>query len=49
VVILSHVLKHLSDPITNLNEINLVLKNDGKLIISIPNVNSFEAKHFEKY
>jgi SAM-dependent methyltransferase len=49
VVILSHVLEHLSDPNITLKEIYRVLKNDGKLIISIPNVDSFEAKHLKKY
>jgi len=48
-IILNHVLEHLSDPKTTLIEINRILKNEGKLIISIPNVNSFEAKHFKKY
>lgn len=49
VVLLNNVLEHLSDPATTLKEINRILKNDGKVIISIPNVDSFEAKHFKKY
>lgn len=49
VIILSHVVEHLSDPKTTLAEINRILKKDGILVISAPNANSFEAKHFEKY
>jgi methionine biosynthesis protein MetW len=49
VIILSHVLEHLPDPKATLKEINRILKPNGLLIISIPNVNSFEAKHFKKY
>jgi 2-polyprenyl-3-methyl-5-hydroxy-6-metoxy-1,4-benzoquinol methylase len=48
-IILSHVIEHLSDPKTTLNEVNRILKKDGMLIISAPNANSFEAKHFKKY
>ena len=49
VIILSQVLEHLPNPLSTLKEINRILKNDGLLIISIPNVESFDAKHFKKY
>jgi SAM-dependent methyltransferase len=49
IIILNHVLEHLSYPKTTLTEINRILKHEGELIISIPNVNSFEARHFKKY
>lgn len=49
VIILSHVLEHISNPKTTLLEINRILKNGGILVISIPNVDSFEAKTFKKY
>lgn len=49
VIILNNVLEHMSDPKTTLNEIHRILKNDGTLIISIPNADSFEAKKFKKY
>ena len=39
----------MSDPKTTLNEINRILKNDGTLVIGIPNANSFEARRFRKY
>lgn len=48
-IILSHVIEHLSDPIRTLFEVNRILKKDGILVISAPNVGSFEAKHFKKY
>lgn len=49
IIILNNVLEHMSDPKTTLNEINRILKNDGTLVISIPNANSFEARRFKKY
>jgi len=49
VIILNNVLEHLFDPKTTLNEINRILKNNGTLVIGIPNANSFEAKIFKKY
>lgn len=49
VIILSHVVEHLSDPKTTLIEVNRILKKDGTLVISTPNADSFEAKHFKKY
>ncbi len=49
VIILNNVLEHMSDPKKTLNEINRILKNNGTLIISIPNANSFEARKFKKY
>ena len=48
-IILSHVIEHLSDPKTTLTEVNRILKNEGILVISAPNANSFEVKHFKKY
>ncbi len=49
VIILNNALEHMSDPKTTLNEINRILKNNGTLVIGIPNANSFEAKKFKKY
>lgn len=49
VIILNHVLEHLSYPNTTLTEINRILKHGGRLVISVPNVNSFEARYFKKY
>lgn len=55
VVIHSHVLEHISDPIRHLKFIFNILKKDGKLIFSIPNLNEIlkqkgspnSALHFE--
>lgn len=38
VVIYSHVLEHIIDPISNLQHIFRILKNNGKLIFSVPNL-----------
>jgi len=44
VVTLIQVLEHLHDPIGTLKEINRVLKNDGLLIIGVPNYGCFDRK-----
>lgn len=49
VVILNHVLEHLSDPTATLNEINRIMAEGGILAVGIPNAGSFEAKFFKKY
>jgi len=46
VVTLWDVLEHLHDPLDTLKEINQVLKDDGILILSVPNSDSFDAKMF---
>ena len=49
VVTLWNVLEHLHDPLDTLKEINRVLKDDGVLILSVPNSDSFDAKIFGDY
>lgn len=48
-IILNHVIEHLSDPKATLTEIKRILKSNGTLIISLPNADSFEAKRFKEY
>jgi len=45
-VTLWDVLEHLHDPSKSLKEISRILKNDGILIIRVPNLNSWDAKLF---
>jgi 2-polyprenyl-3-methyl-5-hydroxy-6-metoxy-1,4-benzoquinol methylase len=44
IISLWHVLEHAGEPKTLLNEARRVLKNDGKLLLSVPNFGSFEAR-----
>jgi len=44
VILLSHVIEHFSNPNEELKEIYRVLKDDGTLFISTPNIDSFEFK-----
>ena len=49
VITMWHSLEHLYEPILTLKEAKRILKDDGLLIITVPNVNSFAAKVFKKY
>jgi len=44
VVVLSHVLEHLADPLETLVEIARILKGDGLLFLAVPNVASLQAR-----
>ena len=44
----SHLIEHLTDPKAFLKEINRILKKDGYLILSTPNVDGFQAKLFKE-
>lgn len=46
IIILFHVLEHLSDPLETLERIRPLLKKDGVLLIEVPNFASFEARIF---
>lgn len=47
-ILMSHVLEHFPDSDPVLKECSRVLKREGKLILSVPNVNTFSAKVFGK-
>lgn len=47
-ITINHVLEHLDNPHETLNEINKIIKTDGKLIIAIPNTNSLAYWIFKK-
>ncbi len=46
VVTMWHVLEHLSQPRQTLETIQRILKQGGYLVISLPNINSFQSKLF---
>jgi SAM-dependent methyltransferase len=43
-VVIWHVLEHLAEPRATLEEIHRILKPGGRLIVSVPNFSSFQAK-----
>lgn len=49
VIILSHVIEHLPDPVKTLNKIKKILRPGGLLLITTPNFGSFGAKIFGQY
>jgi SAM-dependent methyltransferase len=48
-VILQSVFEHLHNPELALEKIHQILEDDGQLIITVPNMNSFHYKLFKKY
>lgn len=48
VITMWHSLEHLYEPIPTLKEVKRILKDDGMLVIAVPNVNSFAAKVFKE-
>ena len=48
-VLMSHSLEHLPSPIDALHRANRLLKDDGLLVVSVPNVNSLEYKLFGRW
>lgn len=49
VVTLWHVLAHLPNPSETLAEVNRILKKDGLLVATVPNISGFQAKVFKEY
>ncbi len=49
VISLWHVLEHLYEPEKYMQRILELLKEDGLLLIALPNANSWDAKHYGKY
>jgi SAM-dependent methyltransferase len=48
-VLMKYVLEHVHNPKESLVEVHRVLRNDGKFLLWVPNVNSLEARAFGKY
>jgi len=44
VVLASHLIEHLNDPASFLTEANRVLKEDGRVFITTPNISGFQAR-----
>lgn len=49
VITLWHVLEHIHQLNRALEKINKLLANRGKLVIAVPNVQSYDAKYFKQY
>jgi 2-polyprenyl-3-methyl-5-hydroxy-6-metoxy-1,4-benzoquinol methylase len=49
VITMWHSLEHLYEPLPTLKEIKKILINDGLLVISVPNIDSFVARIFKTY
>jgi len=47
-IILWHVLEHIINPSSLLEEITRILKPEGSLIVSVPNFNSFQSRFFRE-
>ncbi len=48
-VVIFHVLEYIADPIHFLKNVSKLLKNNGKLLIKIPNVDDLSLKYHESY
>ncbi|MHC4183674.1 MAG: class I SAM-dependent methyltransferase [Planctomycetota bacterium] len=49
VITMWHSLEHLYEPIPTLKKVKRILKDDGLLVIAVPNIGSFDAKVFKEY
>ncbi len=49
VITMWHVLEHVYDLRKDLDKITSVLKPDGRLIVAVPNMNSFDAKNYKEF
>ncbi len=49
VISLWHVLEHIHQLNENMDTFSRLLKKDGKLIIAVPNHNSYDAKHYKQF
>ena len=49
IVIVIHVLEHLTNPAASMKKIRELLKEGGKLVVAVPNAGSVERKLFGKY
>ena len=49
VIVLFHVLEHISKPVIFLKKLKKLLKNNGKIIVEVPNHNDHQLKSNKKY
>jgi SAM-dependent methyltransferase len=49
VIVYSHVLEHLHDPLNELKAVRRILKPGGQLVLALPNWNSLGRKIFKRY
>jgi 2-polyprenyl-3-methyl-5-hydroxy-6-metoxy-1,4-benzoquinol methylase len=49
IIIIWHVLEHLTDPVSTLNKARKILKPMGNLVIAVPNIGSLQSKLFGKH
>jgi len=49
VITLWHVLEHITNLEKDLKQMHQTLKFDGKLIVAVPNMNSYDARHYKKF
>lgn len=49
IITMWHVLEHVYELRKDLEHISKILKNDGKLFIAVPNMNSYDAQHYKSY
>lgn len=49
VITLWHVLEHVENLLEYITELNILLKDNGRLIIAVPNFNSADAKYYKNF
>lgn len=49
IITMWHVLEHVSDLNERISQVKRILKNDGTLIIAVPNSKSWDARHYKNY
>lgn len=49
IVTMWHVLEHIPNLEQDLKQLHHILKYNGKLIIAVPNMNSYDAKHYKRF
>jgi len=49
IVVIWHVLEHLTDPVATLKKVQQILKPDGSLVVTVPNFGSLQSKLFGKH